>query len=632
MEEGKIVEHEAPIAEKKLPRCRKGTRRNRKTGDCEKTGNKKASRRRLQIIDVLPDSNQQDQPTLKSAKKKKKLRKQQTETVEDRNRRDIAHEEHEYSYLYPSLDDPLFNQKIAERQEFYDTRYIGNKGDLITESDKLCNAEFELAPHQLFVRNFMSFQTPYNSLLLFHGLGSGKTCSAISVAEEMRDYMKQMGISQRILVIASPNVQENFKLQLFDEQKLELIDGLWNIRACTGNKFLKEINPMNMKGLSRERVITQVKRIINAAYLFMGYIEFANYVEKKSLITSDIPAAKKKAFVRAKLRKQFGNRLIIIDEVHNIRMTEDNKEKKVAVELEKLIENVPDLRLLFLSATPMYNSYKESIWLINLMNKNDGRDTIEVKDVFEADGTFKIDEEGKEVGRNLLMRKATGYVSFVRGDNPYTFPYRVWPSEFASEHTFEHQERPMKQLNGSPIIQDLELVSIYLTEVGEIQSKGYNLIIDRLKSGNSGQSMPSFANMESFGYTLLQRPLEALNMVYPMESYDRQDIDIKDIVGKGGLDRTMTYTEIASPPQRFDFQYKEGIPHIFSPGEIEKYSGKIKNICDKHHELYWRDPCILTVYRWWGRTYSSSIRGIGFLTHRQWKELIQETTRRSSRY
>ena len=62
--------------------------------------------------------------------------------------------------------------------------------------------------------------------------------------------------------------------------------------------------------------------------------------------------------------------------------------------------------------------------------------------------------------------------------------------------------------------------------------------------------MPSFANMESFGYTLLQRPLEALNMVYPMESYDRQDIDIKDIVGKGGLDRTMTYTETASPPQR----------------------------------------------------------------------------------
>ena len=88
--------------------------------------------------------------------------------------------------------------------------------------------------------------------------------------------------------------------------------------------------------------------------------------------------------------------LLIIDEVHNIRMTDDNKEKKVAVELEKLIDNVPDLRLLFLSATPMYNSYKESIWLINLMNKNDGRDTMEVKDVFEGDGTFKGEDDGTD--------------------------------------------------------------------------------------------------------------------------------------------------------------------------------------------------------------------------------------------
>ena len=83
-----------------------------------------------------------------------------------------------------------------------------------------------------------------------------------------------MGLSQRIIIVASPNVQENFKLQLFDERKLELIDGLWNIRACTGNKYIKEINPMNMEGLSKEKVISQIKRIINSYYLFMGYTNF----------------------------------------------------------------------------------------------------------------------------------------------------------------------------------------------------------------------------------------------------------------------------------------------------------------------------------------------------------------------
>ena len=32
--------------------------------------------------------------------------------------------------------------------------------------------------------------------------------------------------------------------------------------------------------------------------------------------------------------------------------------------------------------------------------------------------------------------------------------------------------------------------------------------------------MPSFENMESFGYTLLQKPLEGLNIIYPYNKLD----------------------------------------------------------------------------------------------------------------
>ena len=142
----------------------------------------------------------------------------------------------QFDFLYPHIDDPEFNIKISQKKEFNENKYDGSIHDLEEYSNKLCDADFELNPHQLFVRNFLSFNTPYNSLLLYHGLGTGKTCSAITVAEEMRDYLKQMGITQRIIVVAAPNVQDNFKLQLFDERKLTLVDGLWNIRACTGNK------------------------------------------------------------------------------------------------------------------------------------------------------------------------------------------------------------------------------------------------------------------------------------------------------------------------------------------------------------------------------------------------------------
>ena len=37
---------------------------------------------------------------------------------------------------------------------------------------------------------------------------------------------------------------------------------------------------MNMKGMSREKVISQIKTIINTYYIFLGYIQFANYIIK----------------------------------------------------------------------------------------------------------------------------------------------------------------------------------------------------------------------------------------------------------------------------------------------------------------------------------------------------------------
>jgi len=450
-------------------------------------------------------------------------------------------------YLYPNLSDKNFNIKIASKKEFHDTTYDGKIYDNIKEqADILAKADFELQPHQAFVKNFLSFNTPYNSLLLYHGLGTGKTCSAIGVCEEMRDYMKQTGINKRIMIVASENVQDNFKLQLFDERKLKLVDGIWNIRACTGNKLLKEINPTNLKGFPKEKVISQIKNLINTYYIFLGYGQFANYiiktlnyteeVERKKALTTekkpskiqmlkDIKVTLNKRIIN-RLRAEFNNRLIVIDEVHNIRKTDDNENKKVAINLELLVKSAENMRLLLLSATPMYNSYKEIIWLLNLMNTNDRRGRIEVRDVFTKTGDFK------KGGEDLLIRKATGYVSFVRGENPYTFPYRVYPSEFAREHTFPHIKYPSYQMNLKKIPKrdKKRILSIYLNTIGNCDNCGkcqyccYKYIIHSLRNKKFSittktgivRDMPSFENMESFGYTLLQTPLESLIISYPV--------------------------------------------------------------------------------------------------------------------
>ena len=356
--------------------------------------------------------------------------------VSDKDRKDLSQDNDEFPYLYPNKDDPNFNIKIAKKKEFFDTRYEVHEDEdyehIEEYTQKLCdNLEFELDPHQMFVRNFMSFQTPYNGLLLYHGLGTGKTCSAISVCEEMRTYLQQMGITKRIIIVASPAVQENFKLQLFDERKLRKVNGLWNIKACIGNKFIKEINPMNMKGLSRNKIIRQIKRLIKQSYLFKGYGEFANYIEK--IMNKNIPPGASTEVVdrirKKNLRREFSSRMLVIDEVHNIRLSKEGKVKTSSDNLGKLVEATNNLKLLLLSATPMFDSYSEIVWILNLLLLNDKRYPINEREIFTTKGAFQTQKGERKLVKNLLIRKSTGYVSYVRGENPFTFPYRIWPRE-----------------------------------------------------------------------------------------------------------------------------------------------------------------------------------------------------------
>lgn len=537
------------------------------------------------IVNEFNDNECEDNPYSKKCNDIK-LKKELLE-------RNVLENEKEDDELYPSLNDPNFIIKIAEKKEFADYKYDGEIDEIKIKAEKLnTNTDFQLSPHQIFVKNFLSFQTPYNSLLLYHGLGTGKTCSAIGVCEEQRDYFKQMGIAKKIIIVASPNVQDNFRLQLFDERKLENKNGYWKISGCIGNKLLKEVNPMNMKGIPRDKIINQINILINQSYSFKGYQEFANLIENTQKVQNYNSEKERKLRMQRKLKFEFDGRLIVIDEVHNL-----NEDKKLASQLIDVVMAASNLRLLLLSATPMYNSHKEIIWLLNLMNMNDGRALIRPQDIFDKDG--KIKEKGKE----LLIRKATGYISFVRGENPYTFPYRVYPNIFSPENTFDVLKYPYFQLNKKVINPDtinyLLNNNIYQLEIGSYQNKGYNAIINNIQYQKDIDNV-NFEKLDSFGFKMLQKPLESLVIVYPSKDLDRyinensgnsEDnnndttiIDIKPLIGKKGLTEVMSYVD--SVDKKTDFEYKKDIlenplhGNIFSPERIGKYSSKIKNICD----------------------------------------------------
>ena len=76
---------------------------------------------------------------------------------------------------------------------------------------------------------------------------------------------------------------------------------------------------------------------------------------------------------------------------------------------------------MLLTATPMYNRSTEIIWMLNMMLLNDKKTLLDYKSVFDKNG------ELTEAGKSLLEMKSKGYISYLRGENPITFPLRITP-------------------------------------------------------------------------------------------------------------------------------------------------------------------------------------------------------------
>ena len=71
---------------------------------------------------------------------------------------------------------------------------------------------------------------------------------------------------------------------------------------------------------------------------------------------------------------------------------------------------------------------------------------------------------------------------------------------------------PKRQINGEVIIQPLEHVSVYLTNIGDYQSKGYNEVVKHLMQSPDSSKIDK---IDGLGYSVIANPLEALNMIYP---------------------------------------------------------------------------------------------------------------------
>ena len=380
------------------------------------------------------------------------------------------------------------------------------------------------------------------------------SCTSISIAEQ---FLNAGTFKKPCLVLSPSNLKENFQKQIFSREK--------GTQQCTGNTYYKYV--LEDPFLTPEAMDRKINKIIKTRYEFMGFQEFAKRVSDIEGINKD------RSRYISKIKNEFSDRVIIIDEVHNVRNADSDGNSKIKVKnvppkLLEIIRHAERVKLVLLSATPMFNEASEIVWLANLLLANDKRTSLTQSQIFDKNGSLT------KSGPALLAAAFRGYVSFMRGENPFSFPLRLY-----GKNQLVGDRVPRLDIFGNKIkeVSKVHKISLYPNYMSKFQTKVYEILekketrkIEEDEEEESDSSdeedeeevaVASASKSKKTNTVLLQ----ASNIVYP----GTEDI------GEKGFDACFT-----SSKNKF-FSYKNSeIDGFLGPKKLGTYSNKIKNIID----------------------------------------------------
>ena len=494
---------------------------------------------------------------------------------------------------YPQHDDPNFNLVIADKKEFRKQMYERTKRSFDEEAEDKCSSrQFVLSNNQKFIKNFVSPMTPYNSVLLYHLMGVGKTCTAISIAEQFMDRF-----DKKAFVLVSSNLKENFKKQVFDLGKVAYLDqrNKETSAQCTGMTYLNLVP--DRRSLRPEALEAKIRKVINERYQFMGFVEFAHDYDK---IKADIAKTEKDKDRAARrfdqrLRDIYSDRVFIIDEVHNLRLASESSKKQVPPKVEHVLRVAKNVKLVLLTATPMFNSVVEIVWLLNYMLLNDKRPLLEINKVFKND---ELTPEGEK----MLIAASRGRVSYMRGDNPYSFPFRLYPSVNKDPNLFVAKDKPTTDIFGHAIpatstnsLEKLELVKSFMSDyqrdlygvveeemehVRDADSNAHTPTTDTdheedAEDAEDAEDSPNGSNASKSGTTLdIRKGVQVSNIVFPGIRGEA----FTSFYGSAGF--WSNFKKENAKNQAFSVSYKNPKKQFLHPDSLGTYAPKMKKIID----------------------------------------------------
>jgi hypothetical protein len=286
----------------------------------------------------------------------------------------------------------IFVNFINSLFEPYKRELEENKESISCDTIGKTSSNFSLLTHQKIVRDYMNLYTPYRGLLLYHGLGSGKTCTSIAIAEGMKD-------SKNIIIMTPASLRANYIGELkkcgdllykknqfwewisLDENpdSLKTMSAVLNlpqeyIRRHGGAFFInvkKRSNYDELSDTSKQVLEEQLNEMIKQKYQFINY----NGLREKRL----------EEMTSGYTKNIFDNSVVIIDEAHNFISRIVNKLKKekpiaetkrgekehlplnLATKLYEMLLSAKNARIILLSGTPVINYPNEFGILFNIL-------------------------------------------------------------------------------------------------------------------------------------------------------------------------------------------------------------------------------------------------------------------------
>ena len=294
--------------------------------------------------------------------------------------------------------------------------------DLCARRGDMSKSSKELFSYQKIVREYLMMETPYRGLLLYHGLGSGKTCSSIAVAESLLS-------TKKCYILLPASLADNYKgeirkcgdpiyafEQYWEPKSVKGLDDVTQAKAMGISQTFLDTNGRfyvtspdrqpNFRTLPldvQKGIRAQIDDILDQRFTFINYngISSSNI---DTILPPDNP-------------QQFDDSVIIIDEAHN--MINYAVNGTIRKKLYDRIYAARNCKVVALSGTPVINKPQEIAFLMNLLRGPIERISIPTKSATQWDealmnGFFRLMKdvdtiEYNSVKRNIMLTRNPPY-------------------------------------------------------------------------------------------------------------------------------------------------------------------------------------------------------------------------------